>query len=473
MCDHILPYGPNGSVDIEQVLAKLPQAELEQSLKEFVAPLAEILPDQRLRRVVPLAVQGILAGQTPVVAAMAQSVSRQEAAPWAAAKRVYRLLYNRRFTHAQLQKGLYSVAQSTVQREAPPYLVVAVDPVNFEKPYTRKLQGVSIVHKSTPPDLNRKARLTHGYPAITATIVNTHVPATTYAQWFSYTTDDFLSQNREVQRAIVTTRALFPAEQYEVYYVADSALDDQKVFGQVERVGAHFIIRACHLNRTVQVYNPRLDRWETESLQDLVSTIPHEGSFEASFNHAGYSWLSTISLGWLLIRLPEAPEETETHQQQVKQQVKQRLWVVVAEDTDEDGKERVLVLLTNVPIHTMDDAQQVYSDWRMRGRIEHGYRFAQEQGLDVEDMRVRTLERMRRLFVLVLLAAQFVFYLMENWPPVAVQWLRRLGGKLGLKADRDGPYIVLRGLSAVWQAVAALTWLLVSPFPHQPFPRYG
>jgi hypothetical protein len=169
--NHILP--------ITQVLAKLPQAELEQSLREFVAPLTELLPDQRLRRVVPLAVQGILAGQSPVVAAMAQSVSRQEADPWAQAKRVYRLLNNTRFSHTQLLDGLYRVAQHNVQREKPPYLVVAVDPVNFEKPYTEKLEGVSLVHKSTPPDLHGKARLTHGYPAITATIVNTGVPATT------------------------------------------------------------------------------------------------------------------------------------------------------------------------------------------------------------------------------------------------------------------------------------------------------
>jgi hypothetical protein len=158
---------------------------------------------------------------------MAQSVSRQEAEPWAAAKRVYRLLYNRRFTHAQLQKGLYAVAQNTVHGEQPPYLVVAVDPVNFEKPYTHKLEGVSIVHKSTAPDLHGKARLAHGYPAITATIVNTQVPATTYAQWFSYITDDFLSQNKDVEQAIVTTRTLFPAPQYQVRYVADAGLDDQ------------------------------------------------------------------------------------------------------------------------------------------------------------------------------------------------------------------------------------------------------
>jgi len=126
-------------------------------------------------------------------------------------------------------------------------------------------------------------------------------------------------------------------------------------------------------------------------------------------------------------------------------------------------------LLTNVPLQGEATAKEVYADWRLRGRIEHGYRFDQEQGLDVEDLRVQTLERMRRLFALVLLAAQFVFYLMAHWPPKAVLWLRKLGGKLGLTTDRDGPYIVLRGLSAVWQTVATLSWTAIQPFPHHLF----
>jgi hypothetical protein len=70
---------------------------------------------------------------------------------------------------------------------------------------------------------------------------------------------------------------------------------------------------------------------------------------------------------------------------------------------------------------------------------------------------------------LVLLAAQFVFHLMHTWPPSAVLWLRRLGGKLGLAIDRDGPYILLRGLAAVWQAITTLTLLAVCPFPHRDF----
>jgi hypothetical protein len=33
--------------------------------------------------------------------------------------------------------------------------------------------------------LNGEARLARGYPAMTATVVNTRVPAISYASWFS------------------------------------------------------------------------------------------------------------------------------------------------------------------------------------------------------------------------------------------------------------------------------------------------
>lgn len=67
------------------------------------------------------------------------------------------------------------------------------------------------------------------------------------------------------------------------------------------------------------------------------------------------------------------------------------------------------------------------------------------------------------------MAAQFVFFLAKRWPSQAVLWLRQLGGKLGLKTDRDGPYILLRRLSAVWQSMATLSWLAIQPFPHHLF----
>jgi hypothetical protein len=442
-----------------EVLAKLPLAQLGQTLMEFVQPFVQELPDRRLQRVVPQAVQGILGSQTPVVTGMAQSTSRLEADVWPTAKRIYRFLNNPRLSADTLFEGLYRVAQHTVAHEQPSYLVIAVDPVNFEKPYTHHLEGVCTVHKSTPPDRHGKARLrlTRGYPAITATIVNTRTPATTYANWFSYTLD-FLSQNHEIRCALVQSRKLFGFGEHQLRFVGDSGLDDQKIFGWVEECQAEFVIRASHLERIVQIYNPHRVEWEAEHLQELVDTVPFEAEWLVEFKHAGYTRQAVIQVGWMRVRLPESERE---------------LWVLVAYEGATEGiegaKQRTLVLLTNVPIQSVKQAQCVYSDWRLRSRIEHGYRFDQEQGLDVEDMRVQTVERMRRLFALVLMAAQFVFYLMDSWPPVGVQWLREVGGKLGLGIDRDGPYLLLRGLSAVWQTVATLTHLALHPFPHHAF----
>jgi hypothetical protein len=434
------------NIPLSEVLSKLPVEELECSLQDFVTPLSDMLPEKRLRQIVPLAVRGILSNETPVIAAMVQSVSRQEAACWAAAKRIYRFLENERFNHHHLFKGLYRVAQRTVAQAALPYLVVALDPVNFEKPYTKQLEGVSTVYKKTPPNLEGKARLARGYPAMTASVVNAPVPVISYANWFSYQTADFLSQNREIQRSIRTTRWVFPDQR--LRFVMDSGGDDQKIFAWIEQAQAEFVITATHLERVVEVYNTRLERWETEHLQDLVACVPWEVTFQTLFQHAGRRRFATVKMGWFRIRLPD------THQE---------LWVLVAED---DLFDNTLVLLTNVPLADEAQARAGYADWRLRGRIEHGYRFDQEQGLDVEDLRVQTLERMRRLFALVLLAAQFVFYLMKQWPTQAVLWLRKLGGKLGLTTDRDGPYILLRGLSAVWQTVATLSWTAIQPFPH-------
>lgn len=435
------------NIPLTEIFAKMPVEELEQTLNDFLAPITDLLPEERLRQVVPEAVRGILARETPVIAAMAQSTPRQETSCYAEAKRIYRFIWNERFNHHQLFKGIYHIAQRTVTEENPDYLVVALDQVNFEKPYTKKLEGVSTVYKSTPPNLKGKARLAHGYPAMTATVVNTAVPVISYLNWFSYKTADFLSENREIQRSIRTTRWVFPGRK--LRFVMDSGGDDQKNFAFWEP--NEFIVTAKHMDRLVEVYNSRLDCWETEHLQELVNCVHWQVTYQVAFQHAGRTRLADLKMGWFLVRLPE------THQQ---------LWVLVAEDNLHTN---TLTLLTNIPILNVTIAQEIYADWRLRGRIEHGYRFDQEQGLDVEDLRVRTVERMRRVFALVLVAAQFVFSLGKHWPPKAVLWLRKLGGKLGLKTDRDGPYILLRGLSAVWQSVATLSWLAIQPFPHHLF----
>lgn len=437
------------TIPVKEVMKQLPLSEVEETLVEFLRPIMERLPDKRLGRVVPLSVQGILGSESPVVLQMAQSIAHSEGETWAVAKRMYGLIWNKRFSHEEMSEGLYAISKSNVDKARPEYLVIAIDPVNFEKPYTEKLEGVSTVYKSTPPDLNGQSRLATGYPSITASVVNTPIPATAYANWFSYTTN-FRSENIEIQRAIDATCQLFP--EYQRRYVLDAGFDDQRWFTALSN--DEFVIRLSHLERIVEVYNERLDRWERETLGDLVAVVPFSHQFDVRFTHARQERITKMQIGWFRIRLPGK---------------EQNLWVIVAYDP---RKDRTLVLLTNVPLLSIADVRAVYNDWRLRPRIEHGYRFDQEQGLDVEDMRVQTLERMKRLFILVLAAAQFVFYLIDSWPDSAVQWIRYLGGKLGLANDLDGPYLVLRGLAALFQTAVTLSFLALHPFP-RPIKTYG
>jgi hypothetical protein len=434
------------NIALESTLAKiLPIGEIKATIEEHTGPMTEKLPDKRLKRVIEDMVLGILGGEKPVITEIARQNSKDDGESWAVAKRMYRLLENKQVQTSQMYEGLYQVGCEVVAREKPEYLVAAVDPVNFEKPYVKAIEGASIVHKATPPDLTGHARLAHGYPAITVTIVNTKVPVTSYANWFSYEIG-FISQNKEIEQSFETTCRLYPG--YKVRYVGDSGLDDQKMFVRVGCLGQEFVFRVSHFDRIVEVYNDRLDRWEREVLQDLTETIRYQATFQVLFKHAGRSRLDTVHLGWFQIRLPEQPDQI--------------LWILVADDPQMD---RQLALITNVPLDCVAMVQQVYNDWRLRSRIEHGYRFDQEQGLDVEDMRVHTLDRMRRLFAIVLLSAQIVFVIAFDWPPKAVLWLRQLGGKLGLASDRDGPYWLLHGISAVIVTAMTLSFAFLHPFP--------
>jgi hypothetical protein len=244
-----------------------------------------------------------------------------------------------------LLKGLYGLAQRAVACYPRPYLMVAIDPVNFEKPYTEALEGVSTVLKSTPPGPKGAKRLTPGYPAITATIVNLPEPVITYANWFSYRTADFVSENCEIYRALRISRALFPG--IPLRFVGDSGLDDQKIFAQVARVDGQFIFRVKHEDRLVEVYNERLQRWEgPEHLNELAASVPWTLRLQVAFHHAHKTRRVTVSLGWLPLRLPDT---------------QQRRWSLVAYDPD---YRRQMILLTNVPLTAPEVAEQVYTRWR-------------------------------------------------------------------------------------------------------------
>src|SRR5258706_16071675 len=200
------------SIAQDERIGSLPVAELTRSAETFLGPLLREIPDKRLRVVGVLMVLGILGGQSPLITQMARGVREGSQYILDTARRLYRFIWNKRLSYQRLQGGLYRVGQQTVARYQPSLLVVAIDPVNFEKPYTQDLEGVSTVYKSSPPDRKGKGRLTSGYPALTAFVV--HVPEAVLepVHLVSYRRG-FFTENDPFPALARSTRHLYPEPQ--------------------------------------------------------------------------------------------------------------------------------------------------------------------------------------------------------------------------------------------------------------------
>ena len=427
------------SIDAVFKSFKQVSAPLLEDLRRFLRPFAQVLPDERYRYSLTQFAPGMLAARSPQVSQAAAHAPNRGTRTWHLAKRIYRLLDTPEFHHRAWLKVLYADARRVAEKSHVERIVIAFDPVNFEQPYAEKTEHLSTVGKSTPPGSlpKRETRLTHGYPALIAQTVNLEESALPYARWFSYDSPDFVSENIEIQRGVRTVRTVLP--QQTVCRVTDAGLDDQKFFAYCGRHNVEFVTRASH-DRWVDVFNERLQRWEREKLKDVVQTVPGCLGFEISFTHAGKIVRAKVILDWFQIRVPDTG---------------QVLWVVVGQS---DHFEDPLVLITNRPVTSIMEAQQVYRDWMRRPTIEHFYRFIQEDGLDVEEIQVQTMERQRRTFVLVLACALFVLRCPGVWSAATIAWLRALGTSLvGTRMDRKGPYALLLGLQSVFSTVALVS----------------
>jgi len=403
-------------------------------LWEYIEPYAAALPDARFATGLQLLVAGMLAARSPQPAKAAAHAPQGDPDGTALAKRFYRLLKTPRFRHRQWLKLLYADARQVVEDSDVERLLVALDPVNFEKAYAKRIEGISTVRKSTPPGTlpGQEARLTKGYPALMAYMVNLPRPAIPYAHLFSYTTPEFLSENREIERAMRTIRAVIPERK--VCLVTDSVLDDQKMFALAEKHDLEFITRVTS-DRWIEVYNERSDRWEQEKLMDIAATFPGRLKFKVGFIHAGKLTLAQVTLDWFQMRIPGTT---------------QNLWCIIAET---DHFPKPLLLITNRPVLSAADARAVYNDWCRRPTIELYYRFVQEDGLDVEKIQLHKLERIRREFCLILILSLFILRLPDLWHPSFILWLRQLGSATaGTDSDWGGPYLLLFGVQRVLSA---------------------
>lgn len=420
---------------VDATFSTLFLTELLGYLEQFRA----VFPDSRLYGRFAQAVKGVIAAGAPIITQVAAAViqSKDPRRTFHISKRYYRLLRNPRFHHQQLLKSMYAQTRALFQGEPSDYVLVLLDFTNLEKPYGYRFEALSTLKAS---GLRLGPRCRHGrvpgYNHLIGLAVGAKHVGLVFSKTISYVTEEFVSLNRDIFRAMRYSHQVLAG--HTLRFICDRGFDDEKIFAFITDLCEQFVIRLYH-NRTLllQRGGVRVER----SLKEVVREIRQPIRLDAWFRQRGRWRKSLVTLGYVQLWLPDH---------------KHPYYLLVSHA---HGIGQDWLLLTNVPIHSSKQAQEIWFNYRRRWRVETTFRFLQRDGLRWDDFKVLNFDAIQRLITLVLVAALFLLNIRLFLDDSSLQILLTLGGKQGLKSERDGPYLVLRGLQKVVGCLSTLALL--------------
>lgn len=394
-------------------------------LREYFQPYEYIFPDKRLYCRFTQVTKGSIAAKAPIVTQIAAAVIQSDdpKRTFHVAKRYYGWLDNSRFRHRDLLKPAYGQTQEMFHQGQGSYTLVVLDFTNLEKPYGYKFEALCTLKASrlrTGPRC-QKGKVP-GYNELVGLAVGEKKVGLTFAKTISYVTEDFVSLNRDIFRAIRYSHVILAG--HKIRFICDRGFDDEKTFAFVTSLDEEFVIRLYH-DRTLEVQQGK--KRAQKLLSEVVKEIPRPIRFDAWFKIRGRWRKSYVTVGYRRVWLPGHDRP---------------YWLVVSAVY---GINELWILLTNVPITDTQQAKEIWFNYRRRWRVEVTFRFLQEEGLHWEDFKVLDLEPIRRLINVVLIAALFLLNAHYYMDETTLEMTLTLGGKLGLKSERDGPYLALRG----------------------------
>ena len=403
-------------------------------MNEFLSPY-EVLFDKRLGKRFRDTIQGIIGAESLRVMKIATfSPNRQENAS-STAKAIYRFLWNDDFSAQELLKPLYKKTKEDFRNEKKVIGVIDLSP--WEKPYARKMEGLSKVKKKD------KSGTVNGYMAVSVLFISKNKKGLGYFHLFSYekfSYEESMSQNKQIERAIEEARKLLPAEA-KITWVWDRGFDDGKNYKDVLGNGEDFIGRV-YQNRNVEV------KGKPRKLLDWGEGLPVKTRFKTKMFFKGKVREVEIELAWG--KCVWKGEVLYLLRSQI-------VWVEGIDIRSWKEEDRTWWLLTNIPIRSRERALKVWEIYRKRWAIEDFFKFVKD-GLGGEEFQVLGLARIRKLVSMVVIAGAFIYDLGPTTETPLVQVLLMLGGWSGSKHDKPGKEVLKRGLSMLF------TYIVVGEF---------
>ncbi|MEO8972239.1 MAG: IS4 family transposase [Ktedonobacteraceae bacterium] len=300
-------------------------------------------------------------------------------------------------------------------------------------------------------------------------------------------------EEKESGRWLVAQRAiqeLFEPGQ-RVLTLADREADLYALFAQPRPVGKELLIRARH-DRRLQTE----DHSEATHLWERIRQTPATVivAFEVPRTHEHKARSTTLAIRFATLTIaPPAPRKTHAVWKPLLIQV------VMAEEVEPPEGETPVswLLLTTMPVTSMEEAVQVVLWYRLRWLIER-FHFVLKSGCRIEQLQLATMQRLERALATYGIVAWRLLWLTyeareapdascevllqkEEWqalyatihqtlilpeqPPSlheVVGWIARLGGFLARTSDGEpGVKVIWRGLRRLDDIIA--TWHLLHP----------
>lgn len=257
--------------------------------------------------------------------------------------------------------------------------VVLFDDSDINKEYSKKLEDLDKVIDASSKD----KRIVNGYHVCEATVLtrNEKQPMSIYSKIYSCKSEGFKSKNAYTLESIKEAEKVIGENFTGIF---DRGYDDKKLFKYMSDKKHKFVVR-LEDKRTL------LFKGKKRSVEEVSKTRKGKIIYKAIFNEEEY-------------------ELTVSYTKAVLPYNKKEYTLVIVYGLNE---EKPMKLLTNIEVKEKEDVIRIVRLYLSRWRIEEHFR-GKKQEYDFENMRVRTIESMNNLNMMLTIHLGHIAILADN-----------------------------------------------------------
>lgn len=325
-----------------------------------------------MRRFVTEMLYGILASKKVILSKIAEAL-KEKALPESTERRLSRNLGNDGLDEFKMVHNYLKYASNRLDGD----VTIAVDMSDIRKKYAKKMEGLGFVWDGSEgvPHEGYYLLGMHGLSG-----AGHHVPL--YMEMYSQEMDAKISNNLVLKEALAEVAPYVPVD---ALWLFDRGYDGDPLFRICNAANIFWVVRQKG-DRNLVYYDKTM---LCEKLANLVE--PTEEAVIYGKTKNGKPKQTKIKFGRIEVELPD---------------VEGSYWLIVIWGF---GKKPVM-LLTNFPCDTQAKFRRVALSYGRRWACEEEFRFVknEDDGLDLEDIRVLRYEPLRRLVLLAFLAHCFI-----------------------------------------------------------------